>query len=64
MEKTQFTLSVTIDVTQNWIDDGFDATNDCWKEEIKIAIEKLMPYAYSSEFVVTVNNVKKKRKAK
>jgi hypothetical protein len=54
----KYTLAIVINVSQNWIDDGFDPTTKEWKEDIEEAITALMPYAYENEFIVTIKKVK------
>ena len=40
-------VKITVQVSENWIDDGFDLTE--WAENILNAFRSFLPYAYDSE---------------
>jgi len=58
----KFTLTLEIEVTENWVEDGFDPTNEPTKRAIEQAIQdNILTHATPYEFVVKVKSARKHR---
>lgn len=54
----KFTVTVSMEVSDNWIDDGFDLALPGWQEAIVEAFEKFLPHAWENEVKAEVLEVK------
>jgi len=55
----KYTIQIEVEVTQGWVDDGFNPETDSTKEAIQEAVLGLLPWAAEWEFTAKVSNVKK-----
>lgn len=51
-------FEITMKVADSWVADGFDASQENRIEEIKEAMQGMLPYAYGHEVLVNVNVTK------
>jgi len=58
----KFTVTLEIEVTQAWIEDGFDPTTKDTQAQIQQAVQdNILTYATPYEFVVKVKSARKHR---
>lgn len=49
-------IELTIEVSENWIEDGFDMSEPEREQQLKDAIYSMLPYAYESEIKVEIKS--------
>lgn len=49
-------IELTVEVSQNWIDDGFDMNHAEREQQLIDAIKEMLPYAYDSEVRVQIKS--------
>lgn len=52
-------VELTVTVSENWIDDGFELTER--EQEIKDCFHSMLPYAYGNEVSVDVRKIELKK---
>lgn len=49
-------IELTVEVSENWIEDGFDFNEPAREEQLKEAIYSMLPYAYEHEVKVEIKS--------
>jgi len=49
-------ISLTVEVSENWIEDGFDLNHPEREEQLKDAITSMLPYAHEHEMKVSITS--------
>lgn len=47
-------IQLTVEVSENWVEDGFDLNESEREEQIKEAFANMLPYAYGHEVKVEI----------
>lgn len=54
MKNLKWKLQVTLEVSENWIEDGFDASTKESLEVMEEVLRERLPYAYDHEFKIGI----------
>jgi len=49
-------IEITVKVSDNWVDDGFDLSEVEREEQLKEAIRSMLPYAYDHEMEIEIKS--------